>query len=229
MKYGRVFVFSGMAVAAFAIAVLSYWALHNYEVLNKGQILPYTDGLVYEILIDGKYKVYVEPEIRLRSDIFNAAILVGVAYIAMTFGSIIYRREKPMLTQRFWFFAVMSVGMFYLAADELLGIHESIGHNLQFLMAVPGISHPDDLIIASYGIGALGFLFYFRSILVQMRRSLKYFVLAFIFFCISAIADLASLGIEELAEVIAGIFIIVGIMYFGLAAIQESESAPENL
>ena len=159
---------------------------------------------------------------------FNAAILLGVAYISMTFGSIIYLREKPSVSQRFLFFVAMSVGMFYLAADELLGIHESIGHNLQFLMALPGVSRPDDLIIATYGIGPLVFLYYFRSILLQMRRSLRYFGLAFIFFLVAAIADLATLGFEEFAEIIAGVLILVGIMSFGMAALQESETGREK-
>jgi hypothetical protein len=225
MNNKQILILSGILVVVLGMATFAYMFLHDYQVLNKGQILPYTDGYIYEILIADKYRIYIEPEIRLRSDVLNAAILLGVAYISMTFGSIIYLREKPSITQRFLFFVVMSVGMFYLAADELLGIHESIGHNLQFLMSLPGLSHPDDLIIAAYGIGALVFLYYFRSVLVQMRRSLRYFVLAFVFFVVAAISDLATLGFfEEIAEVISGILILAGIVSFGLESLQESDT-----
>jgi hypothetical protein len=208
--------------------ILAYVALNDYQVVSKGQILPYTKGFIYEILVAGKYTIYVEPEIRLRGDVFNAAILVGVAYISMTFGSITYVREKPRISQLFLFFVVMSVGMFYLAADELLGIHESIGHNMQFLMALPGVSHPDDPIIAAYGVGALVFLYCFRSVLLQMRRSLRYFGLAIVFFVVAAVADLATLRFEEVAEIVSGIFILIGIVSFGLESLQESESQPRN-
>ena len=228
MKYRRVLILSGITIVVLTMAVIAYMVLNDYQVLNKGKILPYTNGYIYEILIAGKYTIYVEPEIRLRGDVFNAAILLGVAYISMTFGSIIYLREKPNVSQRFLFFVAMSVGMFYLAADELLGIHESIGHNMQFLMALPGVSHPDDLIIATYGIGAMVFLYYFRSILLQSRRSLKYFGLALIFFVVAAIADLATYRYEEIAEIIAGILILVGIMSFGMATLEKLETRFEK-
>ncbi|MHC4951894.1 MAG: hypothetical protein ACYTEU_13065 [Planctomycetota bacterium] len=224
MNYKQTLIFSGILVVVLGMAIFAYMFLHDYQVLNKGQILPYTDGYIYEILIAGKYKIYIEPEIRLRSDVFTAAILLGVAYISMTFASILYLREKSRISQRVLFCSIMSVGMFYLAADELLGIHESIGHNLQFLMSLPGLSHPDDLVIAAYGIGALVFLCCFRSVLAEMRRSLRYFVLALVFFVVAAISDLATLGfIEEIAELVSGILILVGIVSFGLESLQKSE------
>jgi len=227
LKHKQVLFLSLVSIAIISMAILAFWALNNYQVVNKGQILPYTEGFIYEILIAGKYTIYVEPEIRPRSDVFNAAILLGVAYISMTFSAIVFQRNNKPTSQRFWFFVTMSAGMFYLAADELFGIHESIGHNLQFLMTLPGLSHPDDLIVAAYGVFALIYLFYFRSTLLQMRRSLKYFGLAFLFFLVAAIADLATIGYEEIYEIISGVFILAGIVSFGLESLQVSETESE--
>lgn len=222
MTRSHILVLSAISVLILATVIVCFWALNNYEVLNKGQILPYTDGFVYEILIAGKYSIYVEPEIRLRPDVFNATLLVGAAYISLTFAAIVFRFERPDLSEQLFFFLMMSIGMFYLSADELIGIHESIGHNMQFLMMLPGVERPDDLILASYGLFCLVFLFRFRGVLYRFKRSAKYFGLAFLFFVVAAIGDLAALGIEEISEVVSGAFVLAGVISCGITATENA-------
>ena len=183
--------------------------------MNKGNILPYTTGYIYELQILGKYRFYVEPEVRLTSDVVNAIILLGIAYISVTFASIVHALEGPGISSRLQFFVTMSVGTFYLAADELFGIHESLGHNMQFLLEIPGVHRPDDLIIAAYTIPALAFLYYFRSILLKARRPLLFFSAAVLLFVMAAIADSAASGIEEIAEIFVGILLLSGTISLG--------------
>ncbi|CAA9472139.1 MAG: hypothetical protein AVDCRST_MAG69-167, partial [uncultured Solirubrobacteraceae bacterium] len=49
-------------------------------------------------------------------------------------------------------FAWAGAGAAFLAADDLLAAHETLGHNLGFLAALPLIDHPDDLIVGLYGL-----------------------------------------------------------------------------
>ncbi len=221
MKNAHLIYLVGLGAAALALVLVAYLALTNYEVVEKGKILPYTNGYVYRILIADKYTVFVEPEIRLRSDVFNAAILIGVAYISLTFAAILHVQQSIYTHRHFAFFVLMSAGMFFLAADELLGIHESIGHNVQFLTKIPGISRPDDLIIALYAIVAILFLFSFRSLFSDARRPLQYFSAALGVFVVAAVADLATIPFEEIIELVAGTLILAGIISFGLVSLQK--------
>ncbi len=205
----------GLAIVLLALVVLGYFALHDYQVLNKGQILPYTRGYIYEIQVFGKYSIFVEPEVYLSSDVFNAAIMLGVAYISLTFGTLLYRRERPRVSKELVFFATLSFAMFYLSADELFGIHESLGHNLRYLAKIPGVSRPDDFIIALYGVGALIYLFVFRGVFLSARRSFRYFGAALAMFIVAALLDLAALRFEEVIEVIASVLFLAGVLSLG--------------
>jgi hypothetical protein len=225
MSTKHLLVVIGLAVFVLALLVIGFNALNDYEVLNKGRLLSYSEGFIYEILVFGKYAVYVEPEIRLTDDVFNAAILLGIAYISLTFGVLIYLQERPVFSRSFRFFATMSAGMFYLAADELLGIHESLGHNLQFLTRIPGVGRPDDFIITLYVAGGLAYLYCFRSVILQVRRSIKYFIAGFAVLVLAAIADLATLRFEEPLEIVASILFLSGVVSMGLhiMAIEEKK------
>ena len=213
----------GLMVIMLAIAALGFFALQDYQVVNKGQILPYTQGYIYEILVFGKYSIFVEPEVYLSSDVFNAAIMLGVAYISLTFGTLLFRRERPVVSKEFLFFASMSFAMFYLAADELFGIHESLGHNLRFLAKIPGVSRPDDFIIGMYGVGALAYLYIFRGVFLRARRSFRYFGVALSLFMVSALLDLATMRFEEVVEVAASVLFLSGVLSLGFQVMELDE------
>ena len=216
MSTRNIVVFIGLSVIVLALLLIGFGALNDYEVLNKGQLLSYSRGYIYEILVFGKYTVYVEPEIRLTSDVFNAAILLGIAYISLTFGAVLYHRERPAFSRPLAFLVTLSAGMFYLAADELLGIHESLGHNLQFLARIPGVGRPDDFIIALYAVGALFYLYFFRSVLSQVSRAFRYFIASAAALTLAAMADLATLRFEEPLEILASILLLAGVISLGL-------------
>jgi len=210
----------GLIVIMLAVAALGFFALQDYQVVNKGQILPYTRGHIYEILVFGKYSIFVEPEVYLSSDVFNAIIMLGVAYISLTFGTLVFRRERPVVSKEFLFFASMSVAMFYLAADELFGIHESLGHNLRFLAKIPGVSRPDDFIIGMYGVGALIYLYIFRGVFLSARRSFRYFGAALSLFIVAAFLDLTTLRFEEVVEVAASVLFLSGVLSLGFQVME---------
>jgi len=67
-------------------------------------------------------------------------------------------------------FATAGIGALYLAADDLLSVHETIGDNLGFLANLPVIDHPDDAIFGLYGLVVFAFIWRHRGLADGTRR-----------------------------------------------------------
>lgn len=201
---------------ALAGGVLSYLLVADYEVLEKGQLLPYTEGKIYKVRFGGWLTLYYEPELRPSWDLLNAYLLTGAAFMALTFSAILATAGRETGSARFRFFLVAFLGMSYLVADEMLGIHETIGHNLQFLKALPLIKRPDDAVVVLFALPAALFLIAFRSVLLASRGAALLFGLGMLGFVLSAVADVLTLPIEEAAEVLATLCLAAGTMVLGL-------------
>lgn len=194
-------------------AVVLLFAMYNYEVIDKGRLLPYTSGFIYEIRFFDQFNMYVELENRIRPDMLNVYFLLGVAFIALTYTVLM---QSFSLRLEMWMFALMFAGMSYLAADEWLGIHESIGHNMQFLKALPFVERPDDVIILFYAVPAgLYLLFFWHSIMVA-RVALYLMATAFVCFIVAAVADVIAIPIEEPMELLASALIVASVLVLGL-------------
>lgn len=193
----------------------------NYEVIAKGQLLDYTQGRIYELRLYDRFNVYIEPEIKPNKDFLNGAMLGAVSFIAMTFSICLHAFGVRGYAVARQFFAVLSVGFLYLAADELLGIHESMGHNLQYLSAVPGIERPDDLIIVMYGLVALLFLIVYRKFLWRYRRAGRWFAATLVLFGFAAAADAFSSRYEEYLELLGSVCLVIGTMDLGLLTLRD--------
>ena len=218
LKVGAVLIAGVLAL--FAIVLV----FGNYEVIQKGQLLEYTGGTIYQVRLFDKFDVFAEPEVRPTDDVLVSIVLFGIGFIALTFAFLEYFNRRIVEDRVFLFFVVLSVGAFYLASDELFGIHESLGHNMQFLRLVPGVSRPDDLIVASYGVFALAFIVYFRKVVLKARSTFRYFVAAFLLFLLAAASDLVAIGvIEEILEVLSVFAILYGTLALGRAVFFDVE------
>ena len=191
----------------------------NYEVLQKGKLLDYTDGRIYQLRLYDSFNIFIEPEIKANKDFFTGMILAAIAFVSMTFATCLHKFGVRGYAISSNIFIITTVGFLFLAADELLGLHESAGHNLQFLNAIPGIQRPDDFIIMSYGVIALLVLVYFRNMLWEQRRAGRWFVVAIVLFGMSALADVIGFPYEEYIELLGAVFILVGIMSLGLMSL----------
>ena len=213
-----------LAVVAFGVA-----CLRTGEVVDKGELLPYVKGYtIYKIRVLDRYEFFVEPDYRLRGDAINTYILVGIAFISLTFAVVFRILPTASTGMAGRFFICMFIGTNYLAADEFLGIHETLGHNMQFLTAiVPFDCRPDVVIILLYGIPALLFLFFFRKTLLASKAAIFFFVAAVAMFGVGAVSDALKLPIEEICEIISSICIISGVLSLGVHHIRESQ-APQN-
>ncbi len=204
--------------------------LENYEVIEKGQLLSHSGGLVYRIRFFDRFEFLVEPDHQLDKDLLNAFILVGVAFISLTFGVVLSWLRKHQYSEVVRFNVVMFLGMSWLAADELLGIHETLGHNLMFLASLPYIDRPDDVIILLYAIPAAVVLARFRKTIFASRRALALMVVAMAFYTVAAFSDVFKLPVERLAELACSACIIAAVMFLGLShvrmALEELKVAP---
>ncbi len=187
--------------------------LNHYEVVDKGRLLPYTTGEIYRIELFGRFTVYVEPEAKPSLDTFNSYILVSIssiALLALTFLRVVRVPTRPRV-QAFFFVVWLGTGL--LAADELFGGHESLGHNLQFLADLPGIKRPDDAIVALYVPAALAFLVVFRRIILASAGARVSFGLAIVILVLGAVSDVLGVGqLEEVLEALASMSLLAGFM-----------------
>lgn len=211
-----------LIVGILAISAIGL-ALENYEVVAKGELLDYTSGgTIYHVRLFDRFEFYAEPEVRPSDDVLVSIVLFGIGFIALTFAFLQYHSRHKAEDRTLAFFVVLSLGAAYLACDELFGIHESLGHNMQFLMRIPGVHRPDDAVIASYGIFALAFLVYFRKVLLKARGTLKYFVVAMALFLLAAASDLVASRAEEFLEVLCVFTILYGTLAVGRSVLLDN-------
>lgn len=206
----------------------AYQFLTDYEVLEKGQLLSYTTGKIYKVRFGGGLTLYVAPELPpwQYKDLLNAYVLTGVAFVALTFAVLLRTVSGHGAgSASLRLFLVMFVGISCLVADEVLGLHESIGHNMQFLLGLPGVHRPDDVLTVLMGIPVAAFLVYFRSTLLASRRAVIAFAAAGLGFLLAAVSDVLALPIEEGLEVVVSACLLVGVFFLGLHYLRAGDQA----
>ncbi len=190
-------------------------AYNNYEVVNKGQLLDHTSGYIYQIRFFDKFDIYLEPENRPNSDLVTFCFLLGSGFIGMVFFFILGTGQAAARPRVLWLYLITFFGMNYLAFDEFLGIHESIGHNMPFLTALPFVKRPDDAIVMFYLIPCAIFALLFYTEFLSCTKSILAGVLAFGLIFLAAVSDVLTLPLEEPLEVLAGACIFCSFLFLG--------------
>jgi hypothetical protein len=176
-----------------------------------GQVdVPYPAGEVKELRVLGAFDVYVDGEPKLGASVFGAIALFMLATAALVTFAALRFAGAPRRLRSFWL--IGSAGLAIAAGDELLAIHESIGHNLPFLADLPGVKRPDDVLMLLYLPAALLFVWSFRDVIRGHRVTSSCMIAALGCFALSAVSDLVSLRIEEWFELMAGLFIAAGLI-----------------
>lgn len=212
-------------VVLVGVVVLS----RNYEVVEKGRLLPYSpSGEIRRIRVFDRFNVYAEPEVRPTADVFHSYILITISSVALLATAFFRLAAEPSQPRTRSFFVVTWLGAGYLAADELMGGHESIGHNLRFLRELPVIDRPDDGVLAIYMLAALVFLYVFRSVILASRGARACFAAAIIMAIVAAAADLLNVRGEEFLEPLASVSVLVGFVILTLRELVAARLAPAN-
>lgn len=174
------------------IALLSIGV--GVEEVREGELIP-AAGPVVEVRVFDSVTLYLEPEYRRpNKDTFTSMLLLAMSSMGFT-GYLLLRAAGPAAacrTRRF--LGLCAAGTAWLSADELLGLHETIGHNLLWpLRDLPGLHNPDDLFSVAYPILGLIVLFRYRDVVLSSRMALGLFGAA-------ALLAIAAGGIDVLTD-----------------------------
>ena len=200
-----------LAIAGIGAGVIvAAWLVQGSLLHVGGPVdVPYPSGEVKELQVFG-LSLKVDGEPRPGASVLGAIALFMLATACfMSFAALRLAGAQRRLG---WFWLIASAGLAVAATDELLAVHESIGHNLPFLADLPGVKRPDDLLILLYLPGALAFGWWFRDVLRANRTTLWCMTAAISCFALSAVCDLLSLRLEEWFELMAGLFIAAALV-----------------
>ena len=210
---GKRGLFAFAAVAVVSLAMLVVLAPSLYEVVAKGDgppVVPYEAGEVYKIRLLDLFTFYAAEEARPEPDKLSSVVLVGAATMALMAWLLLRMVLAGARERRFFGFA--SAGLAFLAADELFGVHETIGHNLQFLADIPGVERPDDVVFALLVVPLAFFAWSFRDILFKYRRAVQLFAVGTFLFLLAVVGDLSGSHLDEPIEVISAACLLAGLV-----------------
>ena len=181
------------SAAALAVLGLLIAALASAEVLARGELLPYTPMTVERVEVLGGIELWVARESLVRLDILNGLILGVGSLVAFS-----PRRGSGRASPRtFRFFFLLGLGLGYLALDEMLAVHETVGYNLDFLADVPGTNSPEDVVFALYAVPAVAFFVAYRDLMAVSRWGFRLVILGVALFGAAAVLDVLDAVIDE--------------------------------
>lgn len=146
------------AAAAAAVAVLAGVAVlrHGVEVA-RGNLLPTFESYeVARVRILGA-ELYVDRSAGVGDLLTAGALALAAVMLLHTAERLASPARRAMRTAG-W-------GALFLAADDLLSAHETIGHNLPVLARLPLVDHPDDVVLGAYAAVVGAFLWHHRALL----------------------------------------------------------------
>lgn len=205
-------VITGASLVALAALVAGATALATAEVVAEGKLVPSGGTGVRRIRVWSTVEFYISSETARPSTDLLTALALAIATAVLGFSALVLfsagHRDRLVGC-----FALGAVGMGYLTADELLAIHESLGHNLQFLRRWTGVERPDDLVFASYSVPGCLFLWYFRTQLLSVQLSRVLFAAGAACVLLAMVFDLAHVAAEEYLELLGAAALVAGLIW----------------
>jgi hypothetical protein len=212
-----------VAVLFVGIVVLGYVVSHSYEVVDEGRLLPYTDAQVAKLRFFDEVTLYVTKERPRPLDVVNATLFAMLAGVAL-FSLLLLQPVRGSDERVKVFLVIALLGSLYLAADEMLGIHETVGHNLRFLADLPAVHRPDDVVFASYAVPAVIVVVVFKDLIWSSRPVALLFAAGLALFVVAGAADVAGVGIDELAEPLSTGCLGAGFTRIALAHVRDADA-----
>ena len=194
---------AGVVAAGLLLVVMAAARYAGGEVVEHGHLLPWAGDDVRTVRFFHSFDLYISSETgKPSADLINSYVLVAGAAGCFAAALLLYPPAlRPLLL-------VAGLGLGYLAVDEQFAVHETVGHNLGFLADLPGVKRPDDVILASYAIPSVLFIYACWSQLRQSMRAVVLLLSALALFAVSALWDLADLPAEEVFELAPSLAIL---------------------
>jgi hypothetical protein len=210
----RVLLAGAVALPVLLLATLALVVANPgvYEVLEQGRLLSYSTGDVYHVRVLHTFELYVDAESAHppRIDILNSLVLAAAMGGALAVALLLPTARQPLSPRVAQFFPTLAAGAALLAADDLGGIHETLGHNLRWLADLPGVDQPDDVVLALYALPVLALAVYYRHLLTASRALVLALALGLASFGGAVLLDIVTdLRGEELLEIDASFFVLM--------------------
>jgi hypothetical protein len=222
MSRNRKWLVGALSLLALIVVVLAMLAPSLYEVQDKGRgpaIVPYEGtGLIYKIRVLDSFTLYADSESRPIPDKLSSSALVAAATMMLMTALLLSAAGSDRRLRRFY--GIAAAGLLVLAADELFAFHETIGHNLRFLADLPAVERPDDAVFALMGVAAVAFAWAFRDVLTANHRALQVLSAGAALFVLAAFGDVVGSGLEEPAEVLSGILLLIGLVIMAASTLR---------
>lgn len=211
-----------LIAAAIGVLVLGLYA--TGDVVEEGEILPYTTANAERISTVLGFELTVQNEPPNRVDSLTAALLAAVGMIGVLL--LLARPQAEARDQ--WFYGLLALGAAFLAIDEVLGLHETIGANMRFLGDLPGVNSPEDVVFGLYLLPALAFLIVFKQKLTVTKLSRNAIALGLLLYIAAAILDvLDALLDEQLVETASIAALAVGFTAIALTDLRSDATAEQ--
>ena len=204
------------------------------DVVDRGYDLrPYPSGEVFEVRIADTVTLYFDQE----SDEFDGDVLSGAALVALTTIAamtllLLRAAAAPLRVRRFYLLTTLGLGL--LAFDEMVGLHESVGHNLPFLADLPGVERPDDVVFALYFLPVIAMVVVFRDVLGSSPLARRLFLALIPLFGLAVLFDLTGSLLDEPVEMLcaltggAGLIALMArhlMQYLGLERLRDAQGS----
>lgn len=185
------------AVAAIAFAMLSFVvAIRLAPEVARGELIDWLPG--YEVV---RVRLLgMEFQADATSTRADAAVALGLGTAAVLAAVAAFRLDARMRTWESRSFGLIAAAAAFLALDEWLGVHETVGLNLSFLRELPAVSHPDDLIVGAYLVAALAFAWDRRRLLLGTPAARRLQLGALAVGVVAVALDLSPSEIDLLEE-----------------------------
>jgi hypothetical protein len=217
-----------VTVGTVLLGVGALWLRREATIAGHGHLVGWSpDNVVNQVRLLG-HDFFIDTALD-RVDVVTAValgILAGVTLIA----AVLLRgwTRAPRRTSRA--FAIATAAALFAALDEGLALHETAGLNLEFLRALPLVDHPDDVLMAIYGLGVIAFAWTIRDLVRPYRSAKLWMVAGVALFVLAQLIDLLpteSLVLEEeMLELFAAACFAVG--FLGLAVHHIDHALTDN-
>lgn len=220
-SWGKLFLlFIALSVIFIAPLIGFLSVVDGWMVFGKGQYLSQSQGPAYKVGLMDAFTLVVGAERQLDRDLLKAFILAAVAIAALSFGVVLAWMKKGSALQpgRFFIFVFFVLG--FLAADEVLRIHGTLGRNLRFLGDLPFKDHPIDGIMLYAGVTAVLFLTRYRKTILASRFALGLMVTAFAVFMAGTFNVMSGLPVEQVSGLLAALCGIASLVVLGISQLR---------
>jgi hypothetical protein len=216
-----------LAPVVAVVSLLGVALLRHAPVVAEGHLLPFLgDYVVYRVRVAG-IELYVDKSFG-RGDIVTSAFLIGLAAYALWLAWTLHRRGVP----TFQPLLIAAGGALFLAGDDLLSLHETVGHNLGFLTDVPGVDHPDDVIMGLYALMVTAFCWCHRHLAPAGSRARAAWLVAASLGATAVLLDMLPIEsaghVEEGLEAACALALFVGALATGQLLLSASRPAASS-